>query len=107
LDLHVSNFFFLDSPCLSCNNRWRERPTQSVDLLFCGMDGWYNANSRLGIARGIWCACESWSWKHEKNSSNTTIWQSSMQRQAAYVYRVFDISHHMAFVGLWHIKGEL
>jgi hypothetical protein len=30
-----------------------------------------------------------------------------MQRQAAYVYRVFKISHHMALVGLWHIKEEL
>jgi len=30
-----------------------------------------------------------------------------MQRQAAYVYMVFKINHHMALVGLWHIKEEL
>ena len=28
-------------------------------------------------------------------------------RQAAYVYKVFKINHHMALVGLWHIKEEL
>ena len=30
-----------------------------------------------------------------------------MQRQAAYVYVVFKKYHHMALVGLWHIKEEL
>ena len=28
-------------------------------------------------------------------------------RQAAYVYKVFKLKHHMALVGLWHIKEEL
>ena len=28
-------------------------------------------------------------------------------RQASYVYKVFKIKHHMALVGLWHIKEEL
>ena len=28
-------------------------------------------------------------------------------RQAAYVYVVFKKYHHMALVGLWHIKEEL
>jgi len=28
-------------------------------------------------------------------------------RQVAYVYMVFKINHHMALVGLWHIKEEL
>jgi hypothetical protein len=48
LEIHVSNlflnawtfmcpYFFLDSPYLFCNNRWRERPTHIVELLFCGM----------------------------------------------------------------------
>ena len=30
-----------------------------------------------------------------------------MQKQAAYVYIVFKKYHHMALVGLWHIKEEL
>jgi len=30
-----------------------------------------------------------------------------MQKQAAYVYMVFTTQHHMALVGLWHIKEEL
>ena len=30
-----------------------------------------------------------------------------MQKQAAYVYMVFKKYHHMALVGLWHIKEEL
>jgi hypothetical protein len=30
-----------------------------------------------------------------------------MQGQAAYEYKVFKITHHMALVGLWHIKQEL
>ena len=28
-------------------------------------------------------------------------------RQAAYVYKVFKLKHHMALVGLWHIEEEL
>ena len=30
-----------------------------------------------------------------------------MQRQSAYVYKVFKITHNMALVELWHIKEEL
>jgi len=30
-----------------------------------------------------------------------------MQQQVAYDYMVFDMNHHMALVGLWHIKEEL
>ena len=30
-----------------------------------------------------------------------------MQLQAAYEYKVFNYKHHMALVGLWHIKEEL
>ena len=30
-----------------------------------------------------------------------------MQKQAEYVYMVFKKYHHMALVGLWHIKEEL
>ena len=37
----------------------------------------------------------------------TTIWQSSMQKQVAYVHVVFKKYHHMALVELWHIKEEL
>jgi len=30
-----------------------------------------------------------------------------MQKQVAYVCRVFMLYHHMALVGLWHIKKEI
>ena len=45
-------------------------------------------------------------WK-EFSQGSQQIWQSSMQKQAAYVYMVFKKYHHMASVGLWHIKEEL
>jgi hypothetical protein len=65
MDLHVSNFFlnawtfmslyFFNSPCLFCNNRWRERPIHIVELLFCGikMDGTMLTSHRC-IARGVY-----------------------------------------------------
>ena len=32
---------------------------------------------------------------------------NAQKKQAAYVYMVFKNYHHMALVGLWHIKEEL
>ena len=111
LDLHVSIFFF-DSPCLSfflTKTGERERPTHIVEHLFCGMSGWYNANFSKKHSKGV-CGVHV-NLDHESMkrilSRVTTIWHSSVQKQAAYVYVVFKKYHHMALVGLWHIKEEL
>ena len=63
---------FFDSPCFlfffCFNNNWRERPTHTMEPYFVEwMDGTMLTSHR-SIARGMWCAHESWSWKHEKNS---------------------------------------
>ena len=100
---------FFDSTCLSCNNIWRDRSTHIMEHLFYGMVWWYNADFSQKHSK-VYMVC-TWilimnAWQ-KFLSRVTTIWQSSMQRQAAYVYRVFMIYHHMAFVGFWHIKQEL
>jgi hypothetical protein len=62
-----SFFLFLHSPCPFSWILWRER--SHMELYFCGMDRWYNANFQCrSIARAYGGAHESWSWKHEKNS---------------------------------------
>ena len=87
----------------------RERPTQKVEHLFCGMSRWYNANFSKKHSRGV-CGVHV-NLEHEsmtkislKGHNNLTKLNA---RQAAYVYKVFKIYHHMALVGLWHIKEEL
>jgi hypothetical protein len=73
------------------------------------MDGWCNANFQCrSIARGYGVHMNL---DHESMkrilTRVTTIWQNSKQWKAAYEYKVFKITHHMALVGLWHIKQEL
>ena len=47
---------------------------------------------------------------HESMTKNSLKGHNNLTklnaRQAAYVYKVFKINRHMAFVGLWHIKEE-
>ena len=80
-----------------------------MEHLFCGMSGWYNANFSKKRSKGVYGVHVNLD--HERMKRNlsrvTTIWQSSMQRQATYVYMVLKKYHHMTLVGLWQIKEEL
>ena len=98
LDLHVSIFFLIDHVSLFFNKNWRERPTHIVEHLFCGMSGWYNANFSKKYSKGVYGVHVNLDHESLKRilSRVTTIWQSSMQKQAAYVYMVFKKYHHMA-----------
>ena len=80
-----------------------------MEHLFCGMSGWYNANFSKKHSKGVYGVHVNLDHEIMKRilSRVTTISQSSMQKQAAYVYMVFKKYHHMALVGLWHIKEEL
>ena len=110
MDLHVSIFFF-DSPCLIFyNNNWRERSIHIVEHIFCGMDGWYNAN---------------FSQKNSKEVYNVhvNLDHESMTKISFLGSQQFDKAQcknkqHMCIwfsrsiiiwllVGLWHIKEEL
>jgi len=55
MDLHGSIFF--DNPCLIfltiTGERKRERPTHTVEHLFCGMGGWYNDNFSKKHSKGV------------------------------------------------------
>ena len=68
LDLHVSIFFFWIA-LLFYLTIIRERDQHILWSIYCveWMDGTMLTSHR-SIARGMWCARESWSWKHENNS---------------------------------------
>ena len=93
------------------NNNWRERekPTHTVEHLFCGMGGWYNSIFSKKHSKGVWGVHVNLDHESIKRIllRVTTIWQSSKQKQAAYVYMVFKNYHHMALVEFCHIKEEL
>ena len=91
------------------NKNWRERPTHIVEHLFCGMSGWYNANFSKKYSKGVYGMHVNLDHECMKRilPRVTTVWQSSMQKQAAYVCMVFRKYHHMALVAFWHIKEEL
>ena len=70
LDLHVSIYFFsIAHASLFFNKNWRERDQHILWSFYFveWMDGTMLTSHR-SIARGMLCARESWSWKHEKNS---------------------------------------
>ena len=104
LYFHVSIFFvsITHASLFKKNKNWSERPTQIVEHLFCGMSGWYNANFSKKHSKGVYGVHVNLD--HE---SMTKVWQSSMEKEAAYVYTVFKKYHHMALVGLCQIKEEL
>ena len=86
------HIFFLDSPCLSffltkTGERERERPIHIVEHLFCGMSGWYNANFSKKHSKGVYGVHMNLDHESMKRilPRVTTIWQCSMQRQAANV----------------------
>ena len=56
LDLHVSIFFSIGHASLFFYKNWRERErsTHTVEHLFCGMSGWYNANFSKKHSKGVY-----------------------------------------------------
>ena len=77
----------------------RERPTHIVEHLFCGMSGWYNADFSKKYSKGVYGVHVNLDHESMKRIRPrvTTIWQSSMQKQGSYKYKVFQDNSSFGF----------
>ena len=99
LDLHVSIFFFSIAHASlflkKTGERERERPTQIVEHLFCGMSGWYNANFSKKHNKRVYGVHVNLDHESMKRilSRVTRIWQSSMRKTSSIcVYGFQEVS---------------